>query len=250
MQRQSKEKRAREYKVPSRRQPFFAPVKWIFKLFLGCKIVNEESNPLPERAILISNHSAKSGPMALEVSLPVFNVKWGAHEMLGNYRSRYNYLRNVLYIKKLKKGKLYSTVKAFIEAIFSLRLYRGMKFIGTYTDIRFASTVKDSMKVLDANASVLIFPEDSNEGYLDVLTSAFPGFAVLAKQYKKRREEVPVIPLYYHKKSRRIFVGKAFLVSELEARGMTQEDIAEYGKDRINELYFNNISDNTRAESD
>ncbi len=235
-------KKNKEYKVPSRRQPIFAIFKPIFKLFLGSKVINEQGE-IPKRAILISNHSAKSGPMSIEVSLNHFNVKWGAHEMLEGFKQRYLYLRNVLYMQKLGKGKVYSTIKGFFEACFSKMVYKGMKFIPTYTDIRFSKTIKMSMKVLEADASICIFPEDSNEGYFDVLTHAFPGFVVLAEQYEKKHgEDVPIVPMYYHKKSRKIIVGEAFYQSKLREEGLSREQIAEYGKDKINEIYFNNFA--------
>ena len=235
-------KKNKEYKVPSRFQPFFAILKVPLKLIFKSKVINEHA-PIPERAILISNHSAKSGPASIEVSLNHFNVKWGAHEMLGSFKERYKYLRNVLYMQKLGKGKFYATVKGFLEACFSKMAYKGMKFIPTYTDIRFSKTIKMSMKVLEANASICIFPEDSNEGYFDVLTYAFPGFVVLAEQYEKKHgEDVPIVPMYYHKKSRTIIVGEAFYQSKLHAEGLDREQIAEYGKNRINEIFFNNFA--------
>ena len=235
-------KKAKEYKVPSRSQPIFSIVKIPLKLIFKSKVINEHGS-IPDRAILISNHSAKSGPASIEVSLDHFNVKWGAHEMLGSFKERYKYLRNVLYMQKLGKGKFYSIVKGFFEACFSKMLYKGMKFIPTYTDIRFSKTIKMSLKVLEANASICIFPEDSNKGYFDVLTHAFPGFVVLAEQYEKKHgEDVPIVPMYYHKRSRTIIVGEAFYQSKLRAQGLSREDIAEYGKDRINDIYFKNFA--------
>ena len=227
----------KEFKVPSRRQPIFRVVGWFFGLFYKAKVEILTDN-LPQKAIVLANHSAKAGPMALELSYPHFNVKWGAHEMLGNYKSRYNYLRNVLYIQKLKKGKLVSTVKAAFEAIFSIWLYRGMKFIPTYSDARFRHSIRCSMDVLESGASVMIFPEDSTDGYFDELTSAFPGFVMLWQHYfRKTGEDLPVIPVYYHKRSRKIVVGKPQSVKSLFDSGLNRDEIAEHFKDEINFLF-------------
>ena len=234
--------KAKEYKVPSRFQPFFAIFKVPLKIIFKSKVINEHGK-IPDRAILISNHSAKSGPASIEVSLNHFNVKWGAHEMLGSFKERYRYLRDVLYMQKLGRGKAYSTVKGFLEACFSKMAYKGLKFIPTYTDIRFTKTIKMSLKVLEANASICIFPEDSNEGYFDVITYAHPGFVMLAEQYERKHgEDLPIVPMYYHKKSRKIIVGEAFYQSKLREQGLDREQIAEYGKDRINEIFFNNFA--------
>ena len=227
----------KEYKVPGRRQPIFKIFKLILYPFFHAK-VESLIDDIPDKAIVVANHSAKKGPMAFEISYPKFNVKWGAHEMLGNYKSRFLYLRNVLYIQKLKKGKFSATLKALFEAIFSKMVYTGMKFIGTYTDVRFKKSITESMKVLDSGATVLIFPEDSANGYFDELTAAFPGFVLLAERYFKRTgEDVPVIPAYYHKHSKKIIVGKPLYVQQLMSEGLDKNAVAERFKDEINSLY-------------
>lgn len=232
-----KKKKTKEYKVPSRKQPVFKVFRKIFRRFYWGD-VESLIDEIPDKAIVVANHSAKKGPMALELNYPKFNVKWGAHEMLGNYKSRFLYLRNVLYIQKMHKGKFSSTLKAAVEAIFSIHVYRGMKFIGTYPDIRIRHTIENSMKVLDAGASVMIFPENSNEGYFDELKTVFPGFVMLAERYyKKTGEDVPVIPVYYSSKHKKIMIGKPLYVQELMKEGLDRQGVADRFKDEINALY-------------
>ena len=101
----------KDYKVPKRKQPIFSVVKKIFRLFIKVK-VETHCDSIPEKAIVVSNHSAKMGPFVLELFYPKFNVTWGAHQMLGNYKSRFLYLRNVLYMQKLGKKKFPATVKS------------------------------------------------------------------------------------------------------------------------------------------
>ncbi len=219
----------------------------VFKLFRGTigrkyKAKKVEClfdiNQLPDKAIVVSNHSAKRGPMALTMSYPKYNYKWGASGMLGNYISRFKYLRNVLYIQKKHKNKFIATLKATYEAIFSIYVYKGMRFLPTFTDARLRHTIRGSMKVLDAGYSVMIFPEDSTNGYYDEITSAFPGFVMLAENYfKKSGEDVPVIPIYYHDATRSIMIGNPRYVQSMVAEGMSREQIADVFKDDINGLY-------------
>ena len=231
----------KEYKVPKRKQPIFKVVKGFFSLFFKCDVVYEEEN-VPEKAIVLANHSAKSGPMSIEINYPNFNVKWGAHQMLGNYKSRFKYLRDVLYMQKIGKKKFPATIKAFFEAIFSKMLYKGMKFLPTYQDAKLSKTIKNSAKVLDANMSILIFPENSNTGYHDELIEVFGGFILLSDYYyKKTGVDLPVIPVYYHKKSKKIFVGKCSYIQKLKQEGMSRDDICEYYKNEINSLYYKYI---------
>ena len=120
----------REFKLPDRKQPvykFFSKV--LFAPLYRSKLESQIEN-LPDKAIIVSIHAAKKGPMAISMTYPKFSAMWGHHGMLGNYRERFSYLRNVLYIQKMHKNKFIATVKALYEAVFSIFIYKGMKIIG------------------------------------------------------------------------------------------------------------------------
>lgn len=194
--------------------------------------------PLEDKCIYLANHANKMGPVNYEVFFPLYTVKWGAHQMLGRYSERRAYLRDVLYTQKngMRKGK--AAFKAFFEAYFSKFFYKGMKFLPTYPDMRLIKTVKKSVEVLDDNTALMIFPEDSNAGYKDEMTNFFSGFVLVAESYfKKHGEDVPVRPVYMHKKKKLIAVGESVRLSELSAKGLDRNGVAEYMKVRVNELY-------------
>ena len=227
----------KEFKLPKRRQPFFNFVKKILRIFIKAEVVSH-CEQIPEKSIIVTNHSAKMGPMVYELYYPRYHATWGAHPMLGNYKSRFLYLRDVLYIQKLGKKKLPATLKALFEACFSIFFYKGMKIMPTYTDMRFLYTVRNSMEVLDMGASVMIFPEDSAEGYFDELKGAFPGFVMLAEQYfNKTGEDVPIVTAYYHKPSKKIIINPPKSVQKLKAEGMSRNEIAEFFKEEINGIF-------------
>ena len=231
---------AKEFKVPSRRQPIFKFVRKIigFIKCRGIKVIAKPDN-LPNKCILVANHAAKAGPVAYEVGLPIFNVKWGAHEMLGNYRMRRRYLIDIFYVKKQGMNKTKAVIKASFEAIFSKMIYRGMKIIGTYLDYRLRITIKNSIKVLEDDKAVIIFPEDSNNGYFDVMTSFLPGFVMLSEQYyKKNNEDLPIFPVYYHQATQEIVIGDAIYVQDLVKEGKDRKEIAQVYRDAVNHLYF------------
>ena len=250
--RKNKSEELKEFKLPSRRQPifkFFSAIffKPLFKVKRESKIEN-----LPDKAIIASIHAAKTGPMSLTQSYPKFSAMWGHHAMLGSYKDRFHYLRDVLYVQKMHKNKFFSTIKATYEAFFSIFIYKGMKVIGTYTDMRLLSTIRNSMSVLDQNASVIIYPEDSSEGYFDEIKSAFSGFVMLASlYYKKTGEDVPVIPAYISRKRgrKKLLIGEPRYVHELELEGKTKEEIADIIKEDINELYRNYLVPKKKMEA-
>ena len=244
-----KKEKLKEFKLPGRKQPIFKFFSTIlFKPLFGLKTESMIEN-LPDKAIIVSIHAAKHGPIGIAVSYPKFTAMWGHHAMLGSYKERFSYLRNVLYIQKLHKNKFVATLKALYEAVFSIFIYKGMKIIGTYTDMRLLSTVRNSMEVLDEGASVVIFPEDSSEGYFDEVRSAFPGFVMLSMlYYKKTGEDVPVIPAYVSTGKKRFILGTPKYVHEMELSGMNKEEIADAIKEDINELYRNYIATDAPTE--
>ncbi len=235
----------REWKVPKRKQRCWRFFRKIFKLFFKAKHVEFLGEKFPDKCIIVSNHANKRGPMVYELNLPVFHASWGAYQMLGNYKSRFKYLRNVLYIQKNGFGKFKATFKALYEAVFSIFVYRGMKILPAYPDARLRKTLKYSMAMLDAGNAVAVYPEDSNQGYFDELTHFFPGFVMLAEQYyKKTGEDVPVFPVYYGIKENKIVVGKPLYVQDFARQGLSREQIADEFRKEVNALYVNHIKEN------
>ena len=237
-------KKQKAYKVPSRKQPVYSVFKLFMKLFFKRPQIINLAGELDDKAIVLANHSNKSGPPSLDMYYPKFNVKWGAHEMFGNYKSRRNYLKNVLYLKKCKSSKFKAVVLSTLMATVSQFVYKGMKMLPTYPDMRLMKTIKNSMKVLDANKSIMIFPENSNDGYKEVLTEFFPGFAILAEQYYKATGvDVPIYPVYYHIKKRVMVIGKPVYMQDLVKQGMDRNAIAEYFCNLVNDLFFKYVKD-------
>lgn len=235
-----KNKDKKEYKVPNKKQPFFTIIKKIlsFTIWRGIKlqILPKE---ISEKCIMVCNHTKKSGPMACELVLPVFNVKWGAHEMLGNYKTRVKYLRDIFYIKKQGYSKFVATIKAYFEAIFSKMVYKGIKLIGTYPDARLKNTLKNSVKVLEENKAILIFPENSNDGYHNKMNMFHPGFVVLSQYYYKlHNEDLPIYPIYYSRKQKKMVVGYPMYVQDYVKQGLSKEEISQKFCDAVNNLYY------------
>lgn len=228
-----------KFKIPNRKKPLWSAFKTIIKPFYKVDEIINLAGELPYKFIAIANHDAKNGPTALDIYFPKFTVKWGAHEMLEGYGERYKYLRNVFYMQKQGMGKFRATIKSAIEAIFSPFPYNGMNFIPTYSDSRLRKTLDYSMQALDSNMGVLVFPENSNGGYEEEPTSFFGGFVILAETYfKKTGEDLPIIPTYYHKKSKKIVIGEPQFIQKIKQAGIkTRNEIAEHFRLIVNGLF-------------
>lgn len=232
----------KEFVVPKRHQPVWKVVGGVLKLFYKKPlIINLNQDPLPQCAIFVANHAAMNGPVVYSLHLPAFTTIWGAHQMLGNYKSRFHYLRDVYFMQKRHMKKLPATLIAGFEALFSIFFYRGMKIMPTYPDGRLGTTIKNSVDCLNNNVCVTIFPENSEEGYHEILSEFFPGFVMLALRYKKANEgkEVPIYPVYYHKKNNVMVIGKPSCLADYP--GMTREQIAELFRNQINTLFYEHI---------
>ncbi len=223
-----------------KKQPIWNTFKIPMRLLFKKPEIINLAGDLEQKSIVIANHSAKSGPPSLDMYYPIKTAKWGAHEMLGNFKSRKEYLRDILYIKKCgKKPGFINSLKSTIMAIFSPMVYKGMWMMPTYTDGRLALTIKNSIKVLESGSPVMVYPENSNNGYKDVLTQLFPGFVMLAmRYYKNKGEDLPVYPVYYSIKKRLMVIGKPLYVQDMVKEGLDRYQIADRYLEVLNGLYF------------
>ncbi len=233
-----KQEKEVKWKLPKKRQPIWRVFKFIFNPIFRVKRVEYLGEQFPEKCIIIANHNNKKGPMVYEFSLPIRHVTWGAYQMLGSYKMRFKYLRDVLYIQKNGVKKWKATLKAGFESIFSIYTYRGMKVIPSYPDARFRKTLHYSMQCLDEGFAISLFPEDSNAGYFDEMRHFFSGFVMLSEQYyKKTGEDLPIFPIYYGRKKKKIVVGKPLYVQDFVKQGLKRDEIAEKFRLEVNALY-------------
>ncbi len=208
------------------------------------KLINL-AGEIEDKAIILPNHSAKSGPPTLHLRFPKKTAQWGAYQMLGGFQMRKAYLRDVLNIQKLgKKPGFMNSFKSGFMALFSLKIYRGMHMIPAFPDTRLSKTLKFSEQALQNNMPVIIYSENSNDGYHEVLKGLHPGFVMLAKyHYKQTGKDLPVYPTYLHIKKRVLVIGKPLYVNALLEEGKSKEDIANIFLNEINKLFYDYVQD-------
>lgn len=227
-----------------KRQPVWRGVSRILKLFFRKPKIISLGGELPKRAIYVANHSAMFGPLVYNLHLPATIAQWGAYPMLGNYRARYRYLKDVYFVQKRHKSKFSATILAFFEAFFSPFFYKGLRVLPSYNDTRFITTIRKSMQMLENDIGVIIYPEDSGEGYHELLTDFFAGFVELARYYlHKHREDVPIYPVYYHAKKKVMVIGEGHRLSDFLKRGLNRKQIAKEFCNMVNGLFLHHIKE-------
>ena len=227
-----------------KRQPVWSGVSKFLKLFFRKPRIISLSGELPKRAIYVANHSAMFGPLVYNLHLPALTAAWGAYPMLGNYKARYHYLRDIYFMQKRHKSKFSATILAFLESFFSPFFYKGMRVLPSYNDTRFITTIRKSMQMLENDISVIIYPEDSNEGYHEILTDFFAGFVELARYYlRKHKQDVPIYPVYYHQKKKVMVIGEPQYLTDYLNRGLNRKQIAKEFCNQVNNLFLHHIKE-------
>lgn len=238
----------KDFKVagPNAKQPIYRVFKALVmrRIFKKPQIINL-AGEVEDKCIVVANHSAKSGPPSLDLYFPKKTAKWGHYGMFGSFKERKAYLRDVLYIQKMHMKPGFGTsFKAGLMGWLSPTVYRGMRMLPSYPDSRLLKTLRISSKVLDQNMGVMVFPENSNEGYEEELKEFFPGFVMLAeKYYRETGEDLPVYPVYYSVPKHIMVIGKPLYVQELAKEGLDRYAIAQRYCEEVNKLFYEYVQD-------
>lgn len=235
----------KQYKVKYPHQPIWRGFARILRIFFRRPEIINLAGELPTNAIYVANHSAMAGPVVYNLYFPAPHAPWGAYPMLGNYKSRFKYLRDVYFVQKRGMNKAFASFLASFEACFSIWIYKGMHVIPTYPDARFLGTLRTSLNTLKNDRAVMVFPEHSETGYHETLTGFSAGFVVLAERYYKLYgKDIPIYPIYYHKKKRKMVIGKPWTLQEFRERNLTRQQVADEFCAITNELFEQYVENN------
>jgi len=196
-----------------------------------------ENKELPPKCIIIGNHRSAVGPFTYRTHMPEVCMVAVAHQMCEKFKSRWNYLYYVFYQQKCKRSKLASFVLATVLGSISPVLYRFAGALPIYFDLRIAVTYKYCLRVLNENVPVTFFPENSDDGYFEIITQKFNmGYLKLAELYLRRyKEDIPIYTLHFASNPSRIVRGKPMYYGEL-AKTHTDEEINEIFREYMNSL--------------
>ena len=215
-------------------------LKLVKRLKKHVEVVNLNNHPLPKKCIMIGNHFAASGPFNYKIfikhQLDHSFMFWAAWQMHGGFNRRRRYMYNTFYRQKLGYGRFRSWFLSIITGWATGTLYKTAGTIPVYYDARLKDTFKYSLECLEKGVSVMIFPENSNDGYKDIITDFYSGYLALTKlHYKRHGEDLPMHILRYEKNPSKIVIGKAFYYQEL-AKTYTDSEITQMIIDYLNGL--------------
>ncbi len=230
------------------RKPWFRAVKKFMRLFKKKTEFIYLDKKIDKPTIILSNHVGTSAPLAWELygNLP-FRF-WGANQMNSGLIALYKYQTRVYYHEKKHWNLHLARLFCLIASPLTNMFYKGINLISTYRDMRFRATISESIDCLKDGKSVIIFPEISDKGYLDVLEGFHPGFTMLGSILLKKGIDVQITTAYYKKNENTYIVDRPVMLSEVFTEGTSRDEIAKRLCDRCNELGQMDIEGLNKAE--
>lgn len=222
--------------MKSTRKKWFRCIKWFLKIFVRKTKFIYLGEKIEGPAIILSNHSAASGPLAYELYFNDSFRFWGTHEMNDGLISTYKYLTKTYYHKKKHWNIHLARLFCLIAAPLCNLFYKGLNLISTYQDTRFRRTLKESLKTLNNGSKLIIFPEASENGYFKELTKFHEGFVVLLEYCKKHQLNLPVYVAYFISDEKICVLDKPQTINYFLNLGLSREELAKQLKERCNEL--------------
>lgn len=197
----------------------------------------------PNGSLIISNHASLKGPFGWEINGDVPIRIIGAGEMNGNYKSVNHYMIHTYYVKKnhlsIHRARFYCLFASPLTYLF----YQGFDLISIRHGMEFLKTINDAYTCLtEYKENLLIFPEDAEEGYSDVIKKVKRGFSLVLEKCLMNGFDIPVVVSYCHPKEHVILVKEAVLYSELKKQYPSAKELAEHIKDELNELGSMDVS--------
>ena len=182
-----------------------------------------------ERSIILCNHVGTDGPLGLEIYADFPIRMWGAHEMNSGLKKLYKYQSEVYYHEKKGWNLHLSRLFCLLASPLTNLFYKGLNLISTYRDARLKKTLEESFAAINDNGeNIVIFPEDSSDGYLDELKGFHAGFVLLTEKCLNSGIDVPIYVCYFKKKERQYIFDVPVKYSELKAQFGNRNAISEH----------------------
>lgn len=221
----------------NRKRLSFKLVILLSKLITRRPKVKYTAEKLPDEPVLIlSNHVARKAPMKFELYYPRDLRMWGTHEMTEGIKEVRKYLVNIYFYKKRHLPKWLAVILGTILSPLLNAAYKGFRLLPTYGDTRLLTTIKRSTNAVFEGKDIVIFPEDSSNGYFDVITKFFHGFITLLESLYRKGKDIPVFVTYFNKKINTFVFSQKFYYSKLKEQFETADNIAEFLRLKMNSL--------------
>ena len=177
------------------------------KLVHADHIVEEEGNPL----VFLSNHGEFYGPIVCRLFIPVPVRPWTISTMMTDQQEITKYVYENTFSRLKAPGFVQRLLARFIGWL-SMTVMHQIEAIPVYRDqpMKLRDTVRQSVDALEAGDNLLIFPEVTDQKYVQKgIGELSPGFVMLATAYWRRTgKKLRIMPVYANKEERTITFGE------------------------------------------
>lgn len=215
----------------------FKIIKGLVRIFYGKMEVVGLENLSKNHAIIVANHTQMNGPIAGELFMQDNCYIWCAGQMM-NLKEVPDYAFTDFWSQKPKWTHPFYKLLSYIIAPLAVCLFNNARTIAVYRDMRIMSTFKETLKMLEGGANILIFPE-KDEKHNNILYKFQENFIDVAKlYYKKTGTPLTFVPMYIAPKLKKMYIGKG--------TDFNGENSIEDERKRISEYLSNEITDIAR----
>lgn len=213
-------------------------IKSLVRFFYGkMEVVGLENLP-EDNAIIVGNHCQLNGPIAGELFLPDNFYIWCAGQMM-DLKEVPEYAFTDFWSQKSKWTQPFYKLASYLIAPLSVCIFNNARTIAVYRDMRIMSTFKDSIKLLQQGANILIFPE-KDEKHNNILYQFQENFIDIAKlYYKKTGIALTFVPMYIAPKLKKMYIGKGISYQCENSIEEERKRISKYLSDEITEIACN-----------
>lgn len=213
-------------------------IKSLVRFFYGkMEVVGLENLP-EDNAIIVGNHCQLNGPIAGELFLPDNCYIWCAGQMM-DLKEVPEYAFTDFWSQKSKWTQPFYKLASYLIAPLSVCIFNNARTIAVYRDMRIMSTFKDSIKLLQQGANILIFPE-KDEKHNNILYQFQENFIDIAKlYYKKTGIALTFVPMYIAPKLKKMYIGKGISYQRENSIEEERKRISKYLSDEITEIACN-----------
>lgn len=213
-------------------------IKSLVRFFYGkMEVVGLENLP-EDNAIIVSNHCQLNGPIAGELFLQDNCYIWCVGQMM-DLKEVPEYAFTDFWSQKSKWTQPFYKLASYLIAPLSVCIFNNARTIAVYRDMRIMSTFKDSIKLLQQGANILIFPE-KDEKHNNILYQFQENFIDIAKlYYKKTGIALTFVPMYIAPKLKKMYIGKGISYQCENSIEEERKRISKYLSDEITEIACN-----------
>lgn len=150
--------------------------------------------------MILTNHIGARVPLTLELYADFPMRYWGTHEMNTSFKMLYKHMTVDYYHEILRWNIHLARLFCLIAAPLTYLFYKGLRLVSTYKDYRFRKSIDESIELIKEGNNIVIFPENSEDGYLDELKEFYPGFVLFCERALKRGYDLPIFASYLRRK--------------------------------------------------